>query len=118
MTKRTMKPTVYIAGPMRGLPDYNREAFAAAAQRLAADWRVLNPLDFERAMPCTDEAGQIDEDALEALLAVEREAVRHADAIYLLRGWERSDGARRELAAFLEYPLEGRILVEGEDAAK
>lgn len=32
-----MKPTCYIAGPMRGKPNYNRAAFNAAAKSSVKD---------------------------------------------------------------------------------
>ncbi len=109
-----MKPTVYIAGPMRGYPNDNREAFNAAAGRLSAEWQALNPVDFGRILPCEDSDGRNDRQRLDALMAIEREAARRADAIYLLNGWEKSAGARAELLAFLAYHNgNGKILLEG-----
>ena len=108
-----MKPTIYIAGPMRGYPNHNREAFAAAAKRLSAEWHVLNPVDFERILPCVGDDGTADWQRLDALMAIEREAARRADAICLLNGWEKSSGARAELAAYLSQPGNGKILLEG-----
>ncbi len=108
-----MKPTVYIAGPMRGLPNDNRKAFNAAAERLSKDWQPLNPVDFGRILPCEDSDGRNDWQRLDALMAIEREAARQADAIYLLNGWEKSVGARAELAAYLSVPSNGKILLEG-----
>ena len=97
-----MKPMIYIAGPMRGCPNYNREAFNAAAKRLEEDdWQVLNPVDFERIIPCVDDNGMLDPNRLSALMDVERRAAANADAIYLLKGWEKSFGAKSELAAYL-----------------
>lgn len=95
-----MKPKIYIAGPMRGYPDFNRAAFNAAAERLAAKgWQPVNPVDVERIYPCMDDSGKEDGAALGRLMAVEREIARMCDAVYLLNGWERSDGATLELGA-------------------
>ena len=98
-----MKPTIYIAGPMRGRPDFNRAAFNAAAERLAArGWNPINPVDIEKIYPCVDEDGHVFRGRLFDLMDVERSFVAHADAIYLLDGWEESIGAKRELSKFLE----------------
>lgn len=98
-----MKPTIYIAGPMRGKKDYNRAAFNAAAERLAArGWHPINPVDIEKIYPCTEANGSLSHIDLVALMAIEREFAELADAIYLLDGWEESIGAKRELSEFLK----------------
>ena len=99
-----MKPTIYIAGPMRGRPDFNRSAFKAAAARLAArGWQPINPVDIENIYPCVEDedSGALNRPALFDLMAIEREFVGHADAIYLLDGWNASVGARGELRTYL-----------------
>lgn len=96
-----MKPTIYIAGPMRGLPDFNRAAFNAAAERLAAKgWQPVNPVDIERILPCVDN-DEVSENNLRKLLEIECEIVKRVDAIYLLNEWWRSEGAKRELGTYL-----------------
>lgn len=98
-----MRPTIYIAGPMKGYPNFNREAFNAAAERLAArGWRPINPVDIEKIYPCVDEDGHVCRGRLIDLMDIERSFVAHADAIYLLDGWETSIGAKGELCEFLK----------------
>ncbi len=111
-----MEPMIYIAGPMRGCPNYNREAFNAAAKRLEEDWQVLNPVDFERIIPFVEDNGMPDPCRLSALMDVERRAATNADAIYLLKGWEHSIGAKDELAAYLTTCQRNIILESDEDA--
>ena len=98
-----MKPTIYIAGPMRGRPDFNRAAFNAATERLAArGWQPINPVDIEKIYPCVDEDGHVCRGRLLDLMAVERAFVAHVNAVYLLDGWEASEGVRAELRAFYD----------------
>ena len=40
-------------------------------------------------------------------------AIPFLDAIYLLKGWEKSKGARRELAVALQHNLQ--VIVEGSE---
>lgn len=97
-----MRPTIYIAGSMRGYPNFNREAFNEAARRLAdAGWQPINPVDIERIYPCEEEDGNVDEDRLQMLMRIEREFTFCSHAIYLLNGWEKSRGARAELSTFI-----------------
>lgn len=112
---KRMKPTVYIAGPMRGKPDYNRAAFNAAAKRLAeAGWHPINPVEIERVLPCVDEDGELHSVRLCDLLHAERAFAERADAIYLLDGWWDSVGARGELQAYLNGTTAGgRVMFEG-----
>ena len=82
---------LYLAGPMRGLVDYNYPAFhLAAAQLRAAGYVVFNPAELTYAW---DEEGSRKAmgDELAWICA-------HADAIALLPGWETSLGAAAEMA--------------------
>ncbi|EJB5693475.1 DUF4406 domain-containing protein [Escherichia coli] len=83
MSKRIMK--IYIAGPMTGYPDYNRTAFFSKAKELMEVGHiVLNPA----LLP----AGLCQSEYMDICLAM----VRSANAVYLLKGWEESFGARAE----------------------
>lgn len=98
-----MKPKIYIAGPMSGIPNNNRDAFNAAAKRLAAKgWQPVNPVDIERILPCIDDDGQCDAVELTRLMQILRHIVAMCDALYLLNGFENSNGVRIELTAFAE----------------
>lgn len=105
------RKTVYIAGPMAGLPDNNFPAFAAAHERLEAKgWHVVDPFDITDAFGVPADV-QSNPRLLRAVMDAELAAIQHLDAIYLLRGWERSEGARAELAVALAHGKQ--ILLEG-----
>ena len=90
--------TVYVAGPMTGLPDHNYPAFHAAEALLTdAGYRVLNPA----------RNGTIPGDACAACMRLGLRQVLEADAVALLPGWEASRGARleREVALALGLPV-------------
>ena len=79
---------IYIAGPMTGLPDYNRLAFHQAARRLAhCGHEPVNPATI----PLRDDWGY--GDYLRAALQMLLEA---AEGVALLPGWYESKGARLE----------------------
>jgi hypothetical protein len=79
--------TVYVAGPMTGLPEFNFPAFHAAAGQLRArGLAVENPAE-NPAPSCG------------SWLAYMRMAVQQVskvDGLILLPGWEKSRGARVE----------------------
>lgn len=102
---------VYLAGPMRGIPQFNFPAFFAAAERLrAAGHTVFNPAERDNERHGVDvSAGNHAGD--ESVAAAQhgfslREALaddlnficREAEAIALLPGWERSKGVAAERA--------------------
>lgn len=102
-----MSRKIYIAGPMSGYPEFNFPAFFAAEEKLEAEgWIVHNPAkkDLEDtldpdAMKTGDAKKAISEgfDFREAYLwDVSRIIQGHA--IYMLKGWEASTGARGEHA--------------------
>ncbi len=108
-----MKPkTVYIAGPMRGIPLYNFPAFDAAKAELEAlGWRVESPADFDREagydpvlMPADGPWNVLPASlSLRDVAARDLGAVADCDAVCLLPGWQHSQGARTEadLASWL-----------------
>ena len=78
---------IYIAGPMTGLPEYNFLAFHAAAAHLRGKGHeVVNPAE----LPAPDDPTWPNylRGALRAMLTCE--------AVVLLPGWVRSNGARLE----------------------
>ena len=86
---------VYIAGPMTGLPHFNRPAFNQAALNLSFDKHVpLNPAILPDGLTEAD------------YMAVGITMLQRADAIFLLTGWQFSAGARAEHALALKLGLE------------
>lgn len=103
------KETIYIAGPMAGIPGLNFQAFYAAEKKLIDDgWEVVNPARFASVFGSAPEGKM-----LEACCEAERAAIPHLDAIALLHGWQYSKGAKRELDVALERGLE--VLIQGEE---
>ena len=98
--------TIYIAGQMAGLPENNFKAFFDAEARLMSDgWNPVNPARFDHVFG-KNPTGKL----LDACCESERAAIPYLDAIYLLKGWEKSKGAKRELAVALQHNLE--VIVE------
>lgn len=100
--------SVYIAGPMTGYPEFNFPAFFRAQERLEAEgWKVWNPAKKDEEDGVVEGAGWTtgDDQALvksgwnfRDAFQWDCEKVIQSDAIYVLRGFEKSSGARAELA--------------------
>lgn len=96
----------YLAGPMTGLPDFNRAAFEEAARRLRETGReVLNPIEMDLIYGSWEEA--IKRPWTEHLARDVDTVVNKADAVIVLPGWESSRGANLEvrLARTFEKPV-------------
>lgn len=126
---------IYIAGPMRGLPDFNFPAFFEAEEWLKAKgYSTFNPARSDEdhyGKNFNSPTGNNDDPASQSGFSL-REALgrdtayisSQADALYMLAGWEKSSGAKAEwtLAVALglqvfyqggiedyEYDPEGRV---------
>lgn len=126
---------IYISGPMTGKPDLNCPAFDAAEKRLREHGHfVINPAELSAMFGTAEEvansfqylydnrkAFQGSPEACgfraemmklaQSVMDADIAAVRSCDAIYLLRGWENSRGAKKELAEALECKLQ--VMQEG-----
>lgn len=97
---------IYIAGPMRGHPEFNHPSFFAAEAVLnSAGHSTFNPArrDAEEAgldvTGMSGDMGEVENFSLREALHADMEYITlHADAIYMLEGWENSSGARAEKA--------------------
>ena len=99
------KPKIYIAGPMRGLPNFNYPKFNVYARTLRAiGWDVANPVEIGADYGTPDQINAHPA-LLAAVIAAELYAIETCDAIYLLDGWQNSEGARKELAVAIAYRL-------------
>lgn len=108
--------SIYIAGPMRGLPDYNYPAFDAAADALKqSGWEVENPAAIGRVYGTPEEINA-EKNLLAWVMNAERRRLALCDAIFLLDGWEKSAGARKELALALALGLD--IILKPQDAPR
>lgn len=91
---------VYLAGPMRGYPQYNFPAFTAACRELrAAGYDVQSP--HERDLGEGFDPGQSLQGQgfdLRAALLWDMGAVLASDAVVVLPGWQDSKGATAEVA--------------------
>ena len=106
---------VYLAGPMRGLPGWNFDAFDAAEQRWRqAGHHVFSPATIARALGYTwgqtapVEPGTPEGNChLRHVLQSDISCLMHSDSIALLPGWENSRGATVEVAVaqFLGLPF-------------
>lgn len=101
---------VYLAGPMRGYPEFNFPAFFAAEDRL---WRfdhdVQNParedtdsgFEWRGLEGTTEELETAGFDLADALGGDLEWICKHADCVAVLEGWEGSKGATAEVATAL-----------------
>jgi NTP pyrophosphatase (non-canonical NTP hydrolase) len=100
---------VYIAGPMRGYPRYNFDAFFAAEERIRKElgWDVISParIDVELGFD-PDIEHNIDRDMLNTFIKRDVDAICQCDAIVLLPGWEKSTGTKAEIAIALFLGME------------
>lgn len=94
-TTPTTRPLrLYLAGPMTGLPNFNRPAFhAAAAELRAAGYEVVNPAELDESEPITDPDGP---GAWERYMRRDIPHLCKCDAVALLPGWTESQGAQLE----------------------
>ncbi|MCX7429346.1 MAG: DUF5664 domain-containing protein [Planctomycetia bacterium] len=93
---------VYIAGPMRGYPQYNFPAFHGAAEEWSdLGWGVIDPAALDEAQgfnPETDDvqdAGDFMKRDIDCIMGLD---VENGDGLAVLPGWEKSIGARAEVA--------------------
>jgi hypothetical protein len=95
----------YIAGPMRGYPRYNFNAFDEAVTHLSFRGdEFISPADIDREhgfdpykLPHDHDWSQVPE-LVPQSAAVRRDvaAILECDAMYMLKGWQSSDGATAE----------------------
>ena len=111
MSSKPYEHNIYVAGPMRGIPEFNFPAFYKAEEYLTAHgWHVFNPArkdievhgkDISKGNATGDEEVAYKEHGFDLRKALADDTAwicTHADAIYLLRGWENSKGAVAEHA--------------------
>jgi hypothetical protein len=103
-----MAKSIYIAGPMSGIPEFNFPAFFAAEERLKADgWRAVNPAAKSQEADLYPDAVATGDNKLviekgfdfRKCYLWDMEQVIYGDAIYMLKGWQYSPGAVGEHAA-------------------
>lgn len=116
---------LYLAGPMRGILEFNFPAFHAAAARLRAEgFEVFSPAEKDNERHGTDiSKGNMTGDEtiatqqhgfnLREALGLDLAYIcAEADGVALLPGWENSKGARAERAAAEALGLEIIVLSE------
>lgn len=109
------KNRIYIAGPMTGLPNYNFEAFDNAEKILKArGLEPMNPANIGRKWLIENSHREPNESEYQDILRQDKELLNQCSMIYLLRGWEKSRGAKIELRHALNLGLEVELERSGE----
>lgn len=110
---------IYLAGPMRSIPEFNFPAFHAVAAKLRADGHhVFNPAERDGDIIAKGNMTGDNERAEREHGFNLREALAddlnwiclHADAVALMPGWGTSKGANAERATAIALGLEIIIL--------
>ncbi len=104
------KIKVYLAGPMRGIEEFNFPLFLSAGANLEDEWdfEVFNPAqhDIDRGFDFsgydgTEDLSDTGFDLRQSLGDDLEFVAREADLVVVLDGWEKSKGARAEVATAL-----------------
>lgn len=112
---------IYIAGPMRGYPRFNFDAFHAAEEALqAAGWSPINPAAMDEEAGFDPDRDTVTKEMTRAFIKRDLLAILESDCLALLPGWDRSQGALAELAVaqWLQLPVyiyPSMTLLEEED---
>ncbi len=98
LQSKTM-PWAYIAGPMRGYPEFNFPAFDAARDELLeVGYDVISPADIDRTAGDTNNGDQCRFALRDFWSMYFIKTNEKGSAIFLLKGWEKSIGATAEKA--------------------
>ena len=103
------KRTIYIAGPMRGKPNWNYDAFNKAEAILTEKgWNVVNPAtldtNYQETAELNTTPNDFDPDNDAKHRSINRRIMKRdcdaicdeCDAIFMLKGWQNSQGACAE----------------------
>lgn len=109
--------TCYLAGPMRGYPDFNFPEFHRVAKELRSlGWEVYSPAERDEDDPIvqsTQSAFKTKKGesvlGLSYFMQFDLVAVCNAEAVWLLDGWEQSEGARLEVYTALALGKNVRV---------
>ncbi len=94
---------VYISGPMTGYPDWNKPAFAAAADQLRdRGYEPMNPAEVKLGPGAT----------WEQYMREDLKLLMDCEAVALLPGWEQSRGATLEASIARRLGMAVRPLEE------
>jgi hypothetical protein len=102
--------SIYLAGPMSGIPEWNYPSFFKAADSLRKEgWRVFSPAEKDIEEGYDDQEAKKEGDTALAIAKGvfdyrkaymwDIDKVVNGDAIFMLKDWEQSPGARGEHAA-------------------
>jgi len=101
--------TLYVAGPMRGYPRFNFQAFENACDELRANnYNVISPHEIDLAWGFNPDV-PLESQTVKMVDMVRRdvEAISLCDIVVTLPGWKKSVGARAEvaIAKWLQRPV-------------
>ena len=95
-TPQKKKKTIYISGPMSGVDKHNFPAFDEAAVAFEKEgWHVLSPSDIARRFGVQEDCAP-DKETLATIQKEDILALLQCSAVFMLRGWLKSEGARLE----------------------
>ena len=99
--------SAYLAGPMRGIEDYNFPEFRKQTAWLRGKgWKVFSPAERDENDPTIDHtedvAGWTGSRGLDYFMSYDLRAVCETDVVICLPGWEDSQGARLETVTAVE----------------
>lgn len=87
----------YIAGPMRGYDKWNFPAFDAAREfLLRGNMQAVSPADLDRLRGITEDTTDFDPEDFKAAMRIDTFALLGCTGIFMLKGWEKSTGAKYE----------------------
>lgn len=105
---------IYLSGPMTGYPQYNFPAFDYAAAKLRAEGHeVFSPADNDRVRGLTGDTTIPFPPGVTARVLFKDDTsyiCDHAEKVALLAGWEKSRGARAEVALAEAIQIQVEIL--------
>ncbi|MFD2962802.1 MULTISPECIES: DUF4406 domain-containing protein [Olivibacter] len=100
-----MERKIYISGPITGMPNDNREAFADATRTLRSKgYLVCNPHELVYAVPSGS--------PWSVYMRVCIEALTHVTDVVMLEGWERSRGAQLENLLAIQLEIDVHYSIE------
>ena len=105
-----MGKKVYISGPMSGIEGFNFEAFDKAAKFIESrgDFAV-NPAVRGREWVAKNGNRPLTKAEYRKMMKECKAALRECGSIFLLKGWENSNGAKEELSLAILRDMEVEI---------